>query len=239
MTYRISRLLFLLFLTSASCLSGYAQDIPNKNWSAEKIKGTRFYPYATYNGYPFLNDRWVPGKVEFADGEISDTLNIRYSSFKDDLVYYNKNNTTQIVIDKASLRGFSFTGNDGRQRVFRKQFYDGFWKGDRFFEVLSDKKIALLAYRKVNLNSTWAYRDGNGILKNMEYAPEYTFYFYSPDKGYSSVKISRASLLSKFDPTLQKSIKKLLRKKRIRIDGEDSFIQAWEAIQNEGYQVIF
>lgn len=206
----ILNIIFLLVLTIASGQLVKAQVALNKDWSAEKIKGTRFFPYATYDGFPFLTNLWSIGEVVFADGEVSDTLNLRYSSYKDDLVYYNKTINTQIVIDKESLKGFWYKGEDGIKRVFRKQYYDGFWKGDRFFEVLSEGKTDLLAYRKVSMNGTSVYKDANGIMKNMEYSQDYTFYFYSPGKGYLSVKIGTSSLLSKFDKTEQKPIKKIM-----------------------------
>lgn len=220
-------------------LTVQAQQNPEKNWSAEKIKGTRYIPYSTYRGLPFLNDGWVIGKVVFADGEISDTLNIRYSSYADELVYYNRNNSTQIVIDKASLNGFSFFGKNGYERVFRKLFYSGFWKGFHYFEILSEGETELLCYRKVELLNTWAYKDESGKMKNMEYTPAYVYYFYSPEKGFTSVRMNLAGLLSKFDKTQQKPIKRMLRKKRIRVEGEVSFIQAWNAIKGEGYKIAF
>lgn len=214
-----------------------AQQTPERTWSAEKLKGTRFFPYAPYRGFPFLNDGWVIGRVAFADGEISDTLNIRYSSYADDLIYYNRNISAQIVIDKASLNSFSFVEKNGFTRTFKKLYYNGFWKGYRYFEVLSDGEPELLCYRKVELVNTWAYRNEKGKMKDMEYSPEYVYYFYSPGKGFTQVRMNLASLLSNFDKTQQKPIKKMLRKKRIRVDGEISFIRAWNALKDEGYKI--
>lgn len=216
-----------------------AQQPPVKNWSAEKIKGVRFFPYSTYRGFPFLNDNWIIGNVVFADGELSDTLNIRYSSYADELLYYNRNNSTQIVIDKASLNGFSFVEKNGFERVFKKLNYDGYWKGYHYFEILSEGETELLCYRKVELLNSWTYKDESGKMKNMEYTPAYVYYFYSPEKGFTSVRMNLLSLLSKFDKTQQKPIKRMLRKKRIRIEGEGSFIRAWNAINGEGYKIKY
>lgn len=238
----ISRILKIaIYIASALLLSltVQAQQYPEKNWSAEKIKGTRFFPYSTYRGFPFLNDNWAIGKIVFGDGEISDTLNIRYSSYADELVYYNRNNSTQIVIDKASLNGFSFFEKTGYERVFKKLYYNGFWKGFHYFEILSEGETELLCYRKVELLNTWAYKDESGKMKNMEYTPAYVYYFYSPEKGFTSVRMNLLSLLSKFDKTQQKPIKRMLRKKRIRVEGEVSFIQAWKAIKDEGYKIQY
>lgn len=223
----------------AISFQGFTQQAPAKNWDIEKIKGVRHLPYISYMGFPFLNETWVPGKVWFTNGETADSLYIKYSSFKDELLYYNEVVSAHIVIDKASLKGFSFEGNDGNPRIFRKQFYDGFFKGDRFFEVLSEGETELLAFRKVSIITTPPYKDDRGIVKNNEYSNDYQYYFYSPDKGYSPVRMNITSLLSKFDKTDQKPIKKLLRKSRIRITGEPTFVLAWTVIEREGYKINF
>lgn len=234
----ISQLLFVL--TICFTLSGFAQELPIKNLGAEQIKGVRHVMYPNYIGLPFLNDTWDPGKVEFADGETADSLYLRYSSYKDEIIYFNKINSTQIVIDKASLSGFSFTDRFDRLRVFRKQYFDNYLKADRYFEILSKGEIDLLAYRKVGLNITSPYKEANGILKNMSYDLEYQFFFYSPEKGYTSVKLNWLGLLAKFDKKAQKPIKKLLRKNHLRyINNEENFVQAWKLIEKEGFNVVF
>ena len=112
-------------------------------------------------------------------------------------------------------------------------------KGDRFFEILSSGETTLLAFRKVGLTTTPAYNDISGVLKNMEYDLNYQFYFYSPEKGYTLVRTNQNSLFAKFEKASQRPIKKLLRKNRIKINGESGFIQAWKTIEKEGYKVIF
>jgi hypothetical protein len=73
----------------------------------------------------------------------------------------------------------------------------------------------------------------------MVYDPAYQFYFYSPEKGYTLVRPNQNSFLSKFDKISQRPINKLLRKSKIKVNGENSFIQAWKAVEKEGYKVIF
>jgi len=229
----------LFFLVLNLFTAAFAQQVPVKNWDFEKIKGTRFLPYPSYTGFPFLTDTWVPGKIELKDGVVIDSLNLRYSSFKDELVYYNPTISSQIVIDKISLNSFSYTDNEGNIHIFRKQYYDNFGKGDRFFEVLSDGETKLLAYRKVILETTQPYKEEKGILKNMMYGLDYSYYFYSPQNGYTSVRMNKMALLSKFDKVSQKAIKKLLRKHGIRVSDQGSFTMAWKVIEQEGYKVVF
>jgi hypothetical protein len=229
----------LLFWAWSFTLSVFAQEPLNRNWDAGKIKGVRNLTNPSYTGFPFLNDTWDPGKVYFTNGEIADSLNLRYSSFKDELVYYNKAITSQIVIDKISLNGFMFTDKMNRARVFRKLYYDGFIKGDRFFEVLSEGQTDLLAFRRVSLAGTSVYKDEAGFLKNMVYNNDYQFYFYSPENGFTSVRINQGGLLAKFKKEEQIQIKKLIRKNKIRIFGEESFVRAWKVVEKEGYKVVF
>ena len=229
----------LLFMLWSVAQIACAQQPINDKWDAGKIKGIRFLPYSLYNGDPFLTEDWCLGKIEFTNGDIADSLSLKYSSYKDELIYYNRDIWTMITIDKASINGFTFTDIDGRARTFIKQYFDNFAKSYRFFEVLSSGEISLLAYLKVILNTTSAYHDSNGNLRNMAYDHNYQFYFYAPEKGYTLVRMNLASLLSKFDKTQQTPIKKLLRKNKIRIQDQYSFIQAWKAIEKEGYKIIF
>jgi len=238
MKNRISIILILL-LAYSFAQTVCSQEIVNKNWDSGKIKGVRYVPYPSYQGMAFLSNTWLPGKIEFANGEIADSLFLRYSSFKDELIYYNKALSAQIVIDKASLNGFTFTDEVGKTRIFREYYYDDFKKSNRYFEVLSKGETDLLAFRNVILTTTMPYKDDSKILKNLDYEKNYTYYFYTPEHGYTSVRMNMTSMLTKIDKTLKKPIKKLLRKSRIRVSDEASFINGWKVIEKEGYKVIF
>jgi hypothetical protein len=230
-------LLFVLLFSNAANVA--AQEAVNRNWEGQKIKGVRYVAYPTYNGFPFLTDTWVPGKIEFTNGESIDSLFLRYSSFKDELLYYNKALSIQIVIDKASINGFSFTALDGNTRLFRKQYYNGYMKGDHFFEVLSVGETDLLVWRRMILTNVLQYKDESKIMKDQAYISANQFYFYSPEKGYTMVRLNRNALLEKFSAVDQKPVKKVLRKNRIRISDEQSLILAWKTIEREGYRIVF
>jgi hypothetical protein len=229
----------LLFLVLIFAQNARSQEIQSPDLKFNKIKGVRFMPYLYYRGLPFLSNEWQSGKIEFTTGEIADSLNLVYSSFKDELIYYNKTLSAQIMIDKASLNGFWLTEKNGTTHQFRKQYYNGFSEGDRFFEVLSSGETDLLVYRKVELNTSILYKDEKGALKNMAYDPSYQYYFYSPKKGYTFVRLNKNSLLSKFNKQNQKPIKKLLRKNSISVNGEENFVRAWKIIEKEGFKVLF
>ena len=71
----------------------------------------------------------------------------------------------------------------------------------------------------------------------MTYETSYQFYFYSPEKGYSLVRLNRNSFLAEFNESDQKSIKKLLRKNKVEIINEEGLIQAWKIIETAGYRI--
>ena len=121
--------LLLVLATTSIC----AQEVQTVNRNAEKIKGSRFIPYPNYTGSPFLNPKFLMGEIELADGTKVGNMVLNYGTYRDELIYYNSVISTQIVVDKISLNGFSFTDLNGVKRVFRRLFYDGYFKGDCYF----------------------------------------------------------------------------------------------------------
>ena len=95
----------LLSLLSASVLGAGSAA---QNWNGERITGSGLF-LCHLPGNPFFNDSFFPGKIELTDGTIIEALQLKYSSYRDELIYYNSEISTQIVIDKMSLRGFSLT----------------------------------------------------------------------------------------------------------------------------------
>lgn len=212
-----------------------AQEIQTQNPDNEKIRGSRFIPYPSYPGSPLLNDKFLIGEIEFTDGTRHENIIMNYGAYRDELIYYNTAISTQIVIDKKSLNGFSFIDKKGVKRTFRKLFFKGSFQGDCFFELLSEGEISLLTYRKVNLEACDTYYSKSG----MAYQPSYTHYFYAPKTGFKPVNISKNSLLSMFSKTNQKLIRKTLRKNGIYISDEPSFVNAWNLIRDDGIQPEF
>ena len=236
MPFRILYLLTfisLLFVTELRAQNGVPQ-----NWNTEKIRGTRFIPYPIATGQPYLIDKYLSGEIELSDGSKFEDLTLRYSSYRDELIYFNPEISVQIVIDKAFLRGFSLINEQGTKRIFRLQYYGGFSPGLRFFEVLVDNEIKLLAFRKVILALCDPYNDLTGKLNNQNYQEAYNYYLYHPEKGYEPIRINKNSLLSKFSQSDQKQIKIVLRKNRIRIAGEESFVKAWKLIAEKKIEPI-
>lgn len=232
---RILIIITLLGFISATSLM--AQEALPKNWNTQKIKGSRFIPYASYSGAPFLNEKFVPGEIEFLDGTKSGNIGLRYSSYRDEVIYFNTAISAQIIIDKISLNGFTFTDDNGKKRIFRRQYYDGYLHGERYFEVLSDGDVSLLAYRKVVLLIGPTYTDLNGKQKSMSYQEAYNYYIYNSKNGYELIKINRSSLLAKFNKPTQKLVRKLLRKNKVLINDEAGFVKAWDLVKENGINI--
>ena len=230
---RILLIITLLGLFTAVSVTG--QETLQKNGNTEKIKGTRFIPYPGYSGSPYMTDKFVNGEIEFLDGTKIGNLGLRYSTYQDAIIYYNSVISAQIIIDKISLNGFSFTDEKGVKRVFRRQYYNGLMHEERFFEVLSDGKVSLLVYRKVDLETC----DTSYNKFGLAFQPSFYYYIYSAEKGYSPIKMNRSSLLSKFNKPNQKLVRKILRKNKVLIEDEHSFISAWNLIKDKELEIIF
>lgn len=223
-------LLVILGLLSSNFLSG--QNSGTGNQSSEKIRGARFMPYPNYTGKPYLYDRFIFGEIELLDGTKISNIGLSYSCYRDELIYYNTEISAQIVIDKLSLKGFTLKESNGKQRIFRRMQRTGYTREERYYELLFEGKISLLAYRKVNLESCDTYYSKSGLA----YQPAYIYYLYSVDKGFSALNPTRNSLLSKFSKPNQKIVKKLLRKNGIFITDEASFIKAWTIIAEKNIE---
>ena len=226
----------LLNLLSAAVLP--AQEVLPKNWNGEKIKGVRFIPYATYQGSPFFNDSFLSGKIELTDGTIIGALLLKYSSYQDELIYYNSDITTQIMIDKKSLRGFSLTDEAGVEHRFRLQNTSTSMPAYNFFELLSDGDISLWVNRKVLLLTCPIYGEV-GKEKNLSYQEAYNYYLYNKEKGYQLIRISKGSLLSKCEPSQQKLVRRILRRNKVNIRDEKSFVVAWYLMKENGVKINF
>ena len=233
MANRILFILTLVGLLAATTLS--AQEELSKTLNAAKIKGTGFISYPAYSGEPYLNMKYLKGEIEFLDGTKVQNIGLRYSSYRDDIIYYNTDLSAQIVIDKISIKGFSFIDENGMKRIFRRQNYTGYLGGERYFEVLSDGEISLLAYRKVDLGTC----DPAFSKLGLAYQKSYLFYIYAAGKGYSPISLNRNSLLSKFDKPNQKLVRKTLRKNSVMITDEASFVLAWNILKENGIKINF
>ncbi len=226
-------LIFAGLLLSAFPLK--AQTPMTARWYEEKIRGERFKPYSSFEGSPFFQKEWRYGSITLANGEKLDSLMLKFSTFKDELLYYNPYLSAQIQIDKTTLAGFSMEDAEGGAFRFRKQNTNYSFNPARFFQVLHQGNTDLICHRKVNLISCSPYYMESGTRVNQIYAKSYNFYFYSPQKGYCAIRPTRSSLYAQFTKQQKKEIRKQLRKENISISGEQNFIRAWASLDKAGF----
>lgn len=226
--------LFILAEILLAATSLYAQNSQTQR-PYNEIRGSRFVPNPNHPGRSFLYDKFLWGEIELTDGTVIENIGLNYNAYRDELVYYNAAVAAQISIDKVSLKRFSINESNGKKRTFLRLFFNGSFKGDCYFELLTKGSVSLLAYRKVDLGPSDTYYSKTG----MAYQPAYDYYLYSADKGFSQIKPGRTSLLSKFDKTNQKVVKKLLRKNGISISDESGLINALVVIAENKIPFVF
>jgi hypothetical protein len=239
MVYRILLLQIVTYIGFLGSVTVSAQENLPKYWDSEKIKGTTNYPYPAAAGHPYLTEKFVRGEIEFPDGTKISDIQMRYSEYRDEIIYYNNIISAQIIIDKISLKGFSFTDSMRVKHVFRQQYYNGFSPGNRFFEVLVDGEVSLLAYRKVVLETCAPYSDVFGRLNNMSYQETFAYYLYHPRKGYESIRINKNSFLTLFSKPNQIQVKKILRKNGVKLNSEEGLVKAWKLIKEKQIEVWY
>ncbi len=217
-----------------------AQDKTPSKWFEEKIRGERFIPYRMYDGDPFYNPEWEPGKIRFTNGETLDSLFLKYSSYADELIYFNSDLNAMITIDKESIESFSLETGDGLHHEFRRQDSDHLAHGNHFYEVLYDGNTSLLSYRRVELlQCSPYYHDITKSLVNQIYSRTNKFYLYSKEGRDCRIRPKRGSLYLQFTKQEKKEIRKLLRNEHIAITDEKSFVKAWAVIDQNGYTPQF
>ena len=214
--------LFIAFGTNAQ---------PTKNWDKEKIIGQRYYIPDRYTGSPYLVEGWQKGSIQFASGQEVDGLTMKYDGYSDELVYINELYQIMVKIEKPTVESFWFT-NDGTDYYFERRYFDGLFKGERYFQVFHKGAVDLLCYRKIELISCSAYRDATGRLKNMEYVPSFHYYLYKKGEGYNSTNLRKKSLLKYFSGPQKKRVSQLMRANHVRFKTADGFAQALSILES-------
>ena len=232
MTNRIFSFLFLLVIGTIR-LSAQV-DLPNIP-NAELIRGSAYVPYPNYSGSPWLSSNFQLGEIKLSDGTIVKGIGLRYSAYRDELIYYNTWLQSQIIIDRISILGFSYSDENHLKRTFVRLAYPDTEKKYRFFEILSEGKITLLAYRKVMLEPGKQATVKHGL----EYNESFYYYMYTPEKGFSQLNLNRNSLISRLSQNDQRLAKKLFRRNRVYFDDEASFIKGWNLLKDNGIALGF
>lgn len=234
----ISSLFFVFFLLCS--LGVLAQNsalhIDRLNQSSNRLEGKlygKIYYMSTLANSKLLYPlEWVDGEVELSDGEVIDSLRLRYHAELDELIGFNNNLSSLFYVEKEQVKSFRMN-IDGVSRKFIRINKKNLSWGSQYFEELYAGKNSLLARHYVYTQKVGPFKDEHGVMRDEEYSLRIEYYFYSAEEGYEKVSIKRRAFLAAY-PEKKKEIKKILRAENIRIYGEKSMIQAFQVLDERG-----
>lgn len=197
-----------------------------------KLTGTVFVLSSKSNSNYFLQNEWVQGSITLDDNDFYDGIKMRYNAFEDKLVVYNDNLRSLFTVDKERVRSFTVNTLDGEHK-FVRYFYNGYPAGERYFEVLYSGNRDFLAFREIVEEKTRPYVDKFGIMKDIRFKENSTYFLYSPETGFKKIRLRRRSVLNVF-PENKREIRRLLRRNKVNNFEEKGMIRAIELLDKNG-----
>lgn len=205
---------------------------PSSNHLEGKLSGTIFYMSALANGNFLYPSEWADGRVELSDGEVIDSLRLRYHADEDELIAFNKNLSSLFYVEKGQVKSF-FIRINGQDHKFVNIEKNKSSEDSRYFEELYAGTNALLKRHYVYTQKVGPYKDERGIMRDEEYHLRFEYYFYSKKEGYEKASVKRRAFLTAY-PEKKKEIKKILRAENIRPTDEKSMVKAFEVLDQHG-----
>lgn len=204
----------------------------NSNRLEGKLTGEVYRLKPQENKHYFYHDKWYEGSIVLSDGDVFENRRLRYMSFSDKLIAYNIANNSLFIVDKDVISKFYIDSENLKQK-FVRLYFDGFIKGNRYFEELYSGGRDLLAYHVIKEKKTEPYKNELGLMSDTEYEKGKVYFMYSESTGFKRVRIIRQPFNSIF-PEQKKQIKRLLRKNGISIADELSLIRAVSQLDKAG-----
>jgi len=226
---------FFIVLTTFAQKSEFHWEQLNENSNRlkGKLSGTVFVLSSKSNSNYFLQNDWADGSITLEDDDVYDSLKVRYNAFEDKLVVYNDNLRNLFAVDKEKVKSFIVKNPAGNQK-FVKYYYDGFPKGDRYFEVLYSGGRDFLVFREIVEEKTRPFVDKFGIMKDTRFKGKNTYFMYSPEAGFQKIRLRRSSVLNVF-PENKREIRRLLRRNKVNIFDEKGMSRAFKLLDENGY----
>lgn len=232
-------LLFIFFqgVVLAQSTNSWGTFNENPNRLKGKLMGEVYHLSQVANNNFFLLKEWMTGTITLTDGDIITNVKLRYLAYGDEIVVYNENIRTIFSVEKKTVQEFTFNVPQGNGLFKVRKFINlntmETVGGKSYFEELYTGNAWLLAYHHVDEVKVNPYTDNNGIMRDSEYRLNVTYYFFSPEDGLIKIQRRRSSLL-KIYPENKKEIRKILRKNKLTISDEWSFIQAFKLLDEVG-----
>lgn len=232
--FAIAGSFFIVLTTSAQKPEFHWEQLnENSNRLKGKLSGTVFVLSSKSNSNYFLQNDWTDGSITLEDDDVYDSLKVRYNAFEDKLVVYNDNLRNLFAVDKEKVKSFTVETPAGNQN-FVKYYYDGFPKGDRYFEVLYSGSRDFLTFREIVEEKSMPYVDKFGIMKDTRFTNKSTYYIFSRETGFQKIRLRRRSVLNIF-PENKREIRRLLRRNKVNVFEEKGMIRAIELLDENGY----
>lgn len=229
---------FNILLVTLTFLSTMAFAQPSKGWDQEKIIGKQYYLPGAYHGSPYLIQGWRKGTICFSSGQKISGLNLKYDGLNDELVYVNELYHTMVQIEKSTVDNFYFS-DQGISYYFERRYFDGFLKGDRYFQVFHKGDVDLLGSFRVELINTTVYKDASGNTKNMEYLDAFRYFLYRDGEGYHSTSLRKKSLLKYFSKAKRREVNRLMRVNHIQFKTPEEFSRALSILEANNINLEF
>ena len=201
-----------------------------------KLQGEIYFLSSLANNNFFLQKDWVTGSITLTDGDVFENIKLRYMAFGDELVAYNDNVRTLFIVEKKTVKQFTFKTADIGSNVQRK-FVNldslNLTGGKSYFEELYDGSAKLLAYHFVNELKVTPYTDNAGVMRDTEYKAAVNYFMLTHKNELFRIQRKKASFYKIF-PEHKKEIRKLFRKNRIILIEQNSLIQAFSLLDDAG-----
>jgi len=109
--------------------------------------------YEQIEGTPFYNDDWIKGHVIFNSSQISETVELKYLNFRNQVVF--KQNGETLAVNPKAFKGFVLKSSEG-DILFKKGFKSNEHdiKRGQLLEVIHDGNIKLLTLHKNELDKS-------------------------------------------------------------------------------------
>ena len=235
-TYVLILLTLLLWGTSPAQKTGFDwYDLnENSNRLEGKLKGEVYYTSYKANEHYFYHDNWMDATLTLIDGDVFENVKLRYLAYGDEIIGFNQNVGTLFKIEKETVKQFVYQDPINAVQVkFITLCSDTLFNGCRFFEELYSGSSKLLAYRYVEEVKVHPYKDKLGVLRDTEFRLYLSYFMLDESRGLVRLHRNKRSLTRNF-PLHKKEIRKLLRKNKLPILDQNSFVRAFGLIDRAG-----
>ena len=234
--------LFILLLQGAASAqySGlYSENLNlNSNRLHGKLTGEVFYLSLISNASHFLQPDWVEGTITLKDGDVFEGVRMRYMAYGDELVVYNGNIKTLFVVDKNTVKQFTYktplSSGNFAERKFVNLDSLGVFLDRAYFEELYAGTVKLLVFYQIEERKISPYIDSSGKLSDTEFRLKTIYYLLSNVNELTRFQLKNRSLFTLI-PENKKEIRKLFRKNKINIIDESSAVQAFDLLDANGF----